>query len=135
MRVASGATAQHVGEVRRAVEIVNSALPLDWQMTFDPTPRQEDQPFGHGTVWYDGEIVVNFADSGPGGPGGFSRAAYGKEDDADVARASRISIATDNAEPPRGHRLALIIHEIGHALGIGGDTWADIYKHLPRSRS
>lgn len=135
VRVASGATAQYVGEVRRAVEIVNSALPPDWQMTFDPTPRQEDQPFGRGTVWYEGEIVVNYANSGPGGPGGFSRTSYGREEaygDTDIVIASRISIAIDNGGPPR-HRLALVVHELGHTLGIGGDTWANIYRLYPNS--
>lgn len=135
VRVASGATAEHIGEVRRAVDIINSALPPDWQMTFDPTPRQENQPFGHGTVWYDGEITVNYAPSGPGGPGGFARASYGREaasGDTDVVVASRVSIATDNGGSSR-HRQALVIHEIGHTLGIGGDTWADIHRLYPAS--
>ena len=135
VRVASGTTAIYVQEVRRAVEIINGALPRDYQMTFDPTPRQEDQPFGHGTVWYDGEIVVNFADSGPGGHGGFTRDRYGREEafgDADIVNASRVSIASDNAGSSQ-HRLALLVHEIGHSLGIGGDTWANIYRLYPDS--
>lgn len=135
VRVASGATAQHIREVREAVEIINGALPPDWQMTFDPTPRQENQPFGHGTVWYDGEILVNYADSGPGGPGGFSRARYGREEafgDTDIVNASRISIATDNGGES-WHRRALVVHEIGHTLGINGDTWAEIYRLYPNS--
>ncbi len=44
--------------------------------------------------------------------------------------AARVSVAD-----PRNHahRLALIIHEIGHALGIGGDTWGNIENLWPRS--
>ncbi len=135
VRVASGATARQVGQVRRAVEIINSALPRNWRMTFDPTPRQEDQPFGSGTVWYDGEIVVNYAPSGPGGPGGFSRTSFGREEaygDTDIVVASRVSIATDNGGAS-WHQLALIIHEIGHTLGIGGDTWGEIENLWPDS--
>lgn len=135
VRVASArATPQYVEEVRRAVEIINSALPPDWQMTFDPTLRQENFPFGHGTEWYDGEIVVNYAPSeNRGRHGGFARAKYGKnEDGATVVTASRLSISTDHGGSPR-HRLSLVIHEIGHTLGIGGDSWANISKIYPDS--
>ena len=65
-----------------------------------------------------------------GDPGGFSRPSYRREaatGDADLAVASRISIATDNGGSP-AHRLALVIHELGHTLGIGGDTWANIHR-------
>ncbi len=141
VRVASGATPQYIQEVREAVEIINRVLPPDWQMTFDPTPRQEDQPFGHGTVWYPGEITVNYAPSEERGRlGGFARAGgapdgsppFNEEFQTYVTTSSRVSISTDHGGSS-AHRRALVVHEIGHTLGIGGDSWAEIYKLYPNS--
>ena len=130
---AAGATPRYVREVRRAVEIINSALPRSWQLTFDPTLRPDaDGEFGREEGHFDNEITVNFYTENRGG---FSRARYGREPDVygpdtDLHTAARISIG----DPTSGnHRLALIIHEIGHALGIGGDTWGEIENLWPRS--
>ena len=128
---------QYVTEVRRAVEIINGALPRDYQMTLDPTFREVTNEFGRAEEWFDGEITVLFAPSGPGGPGGFSRASYGREPERygpaiDLITAARVSIATDNARAS-WHRQALIVHEIGHALGISGDNWRGINRLYPNS--
>lgn len=137
VRVVLGARPAYVRDVQRAVEIINSALPRDFQMTFDPTFREaKEKKFGHANgEYFDGEITVLFADSGPGGPGGWAQSSYGREPErygpaTDLVKAARVSVDSDETG---AHRLALIIHEIGHVLGIGGDTWADIYSIYPNS--
>ena len=109
-------------------------------MTFDPTPRRAQQTtFGHANgEYFDGEVTLLFANSERyGRHGGWAQARYGREPEkygptANVATAARISVAIDHGGSP-SHRMALIIHEIGHVLGIGGDFWADIYRLYPRS--
>lgn len=139
VRVVSGATTEYIQQTQRAVELINSALPPDWQMIFDPTPRNaQERTFGHANgEYFDGEITVLFANSeNYGRHGGWSQTRPGRDpdhyDQENVVVASRISVAIDHGGTPE-HRQALIIHEIGHTLGIGGDFWAEIYKLYPNS--
>lgn len=120
VRVAAGASQEYIEQTVRAVQLINAALPHDWQLKFNPEPRQDDEPFGHGTVWYNGEILIKFSRSNNSSVAGFSRNSYGRESaygEADIAVASRVSI-----DPVLGageYRLSLIIHELLHSLGRG----------------
>ncbi len=76
---ADGASSRYVRDVRRAVEIINSALPRDYQLTFYPTLRPNAaMRFGHAEEYFDGEITVNFY---PENLGGFMQNSYGREPD------------------------------------------------------
>ena len=131
VRVASGALTHNIRDVQRAVEIINGALPRDYQMTFDPTPKEvEQREFGRTYgEYFPGEIVILFVPSVYGR--GFAQANYGREPEifgpeTDLHVSGRISVAGNGS-------LALIIHEIGHVLGIDGDTWANVHILYPNS--
>ena len=54
VRVADNATSEMLSDTVRVVQILNAALPKDWQLSVDPRPISSDIPRS------DGEIIVNF---------------------------------------------------------------------------
>ena len=126
IRLAEGTPAGLVDETLRVIQVINAALPRDWQLGFDPEPASASMPGPP-----DGEILITFADQGdwpsealaPDGEDiGLAEPRYTITPTGDPEAPFRIEIAAgrvwvDPSQTAGQERLGVIAHEIIHLLG------------------
>lgn len=126
VRVTDGARPEWIDETVRVVQLLNAALPLDWQIRFDHAPGPHG-PLGPP----DGEILVEFAPQAdwslPDGPPvgeqiGLAAPQYTIVPTGNPAVPWLLEIIGGQVwvDPTRTHgneRLGVIAHEILHVLG------------------
>ena len=145
VRVAQGATPAMVDETVRAVQLINAALPRDWQLRFTDTPGPAGIFRGD-----DGEILVEFAAhrdwAAPDKPPpdeavGLARWWSESRSTGDPAQPWVFEIVTgrvwvDHTRVAGGQRMETLVHEIVHTLGRGHPTPArfpDSIMNIPSS--
>lgn len=119
LRVASDTSALHLDIAMRAVRIVNSALPLDWQIQVaaaGSTPRQRAP---------DGEMRIDFAPphewSSRGSPTAVGRTTWPHYSPADGRYSANVWIDdTYSQRRSEGRVTALVVHELMHAVAAFG---------------
>ena len=130
--VAEGSTAEMIDQTVRAVQLINAALPVDWQLRFG----SELVPRGHDLATYDffgipeidgapdGAIHVEFARMGSWIPVQLSPASGRADTRTSETRTSGVVERTrgsrvwvDHVQSTGTRRVAVVVHEILHALG------------------
>ena len=126
VRVADGARPELIDETVHVVQLLNAALPLDWQIRFDHDPGSTGLASPP-----DGEILIAFGPQAdwslPGGPPvgeeiGLALSRYNPvpTGNPDIPLVLEITGGQVWVDPTRTHgdeRLGVIAHEILHVLG------------------
>ena len=133
VRMFEGSTARDKFEAEMAVRLINSALPANWQLRFDPTPAAPDGRLNPGY------IEVGFAprERWPGTPSANAvGVAY-----TDTTADGRVVAAAALVDPTRvtgeRKRVFVLLHELLHALGRGHvspTAFADTIMHAAGDR-
>ena len=138
LRIAEGTSAEHHNQAVRTVQMINAALPHDWQLRIAPAPGPTlaDQPTA-------GEIHLHFRpyDQWPSRyqdtdrerpPAGI--ALHWARNDGQITRAL---VFVDHIRVTGRDRLDTLVHEIIHSLGRGHPD-PDLFPHtimLPNAQS
>ena len=118
VRFVTGTTAAQVGEIVRAVQLLNANLPHDFQIAVDsaavpdPGPGHQRLPRGQILVEYDRREDWEIQAPGPTTVG---RAQIYTTTTPGVIAYARVWV--DQTRIPPGHTLETLLHELGHALG------------------
>ena len=143
VRVAEGATPEMISETERAVQLINAALPHDWQLQFsdDPGPAGIYRPS-------DGEILVEFAAhadwSNPNKPPANEAVGLATSWTVSVRSEDPLhpfifetvvgQVWVDHERSTGKHRLETLVHELIHTLGRGHpdpDRFPDTIMNSP----
>ena len=121
VRVAAGATPAMIGQTVRAVQLINAALPQNWQLRVDsktgPDVSANPQP---------GEIVVKFAPREdwlivPDAVDTVGQARWftssGSDDPVTSGMISEADVFIDHTRVKGENRLYALVHELIHTLG------------------
>ena len=117
VRFVTGTTAAQVGEIVRAVQLLNAALPRDFQIAVDsaavPDPGPGHQILPHGQILVEYDRRENWEIESPGNYAGLAQ-TYTTTTPGVIAFAR---VWVDRTRLPPGHTLEALLHELGHALG------------------
>ena len=117
VRFVTGTTAAQVGEIVRAVQLLNAALPRDFQIAVDsaavPEPGPGHQILPHGQILVEYDRREDWEIQPPGNYAGLAQ-IY-KTTTPGVIAFARVWV--DRTRLPPFHTLETLLHELGHALG------------------
>lgn len=128
VRIAQGTSPELVDLTVRALQLINAALPADWQLRIDPEPGPAD-PAANDNPPH-GQILIQFApvadwptaEYEPEGSTGLAHVLFmrpGPNSSADLPPPSIIgaAILVDHTRVTGRDRMDTLVHEIIHALG------------------